>query len=410
MEVAGVAVAFGSIMYLITKRVSMGLALLIGTGIAGLLTGIGLQKFVAAVVHGIFSTMTIELVIAVALISGLGKLMRENGDLKLTIDSLVAVFRSPKVLSIMLPALIGTINVPGGAIMSAPMVEENGKVLGFDATTKAAVNLFSRHIGYFVYPLYASTIILSELLGVEKLALIRHNAITMLVGFIIAYPLFFRGVDHHEIARKNSNSAICNMKNFLLGFSPIIVALGLVLAFQLPFYVAIAIGVVLALGRGLSADSRGNALRFRMRTMFIEWIDYKLVLVMVGLMAFKAVLEASGVIDVFAATLFAYGVPLPMMVVVLGLLAGYLTGSHTAAAGILAALFVPLFPDAHAAPYTSLLFTAIMAGYLTSPIHLCFILTNQYFGAKYGPVSRRLFLPVLAMLLIAVVQLLVTIR
>ncbi|HBN96167.1 MAG TPA: hypothetical protein DDZ66_07690 [Firmicutes bacterium] len=39
-----------------------------------------------------------------------------------------------------------------------------------------------------------------------------------------------------------------------------------------------------------------------------------------------------------------------------------------------------------------------MLGYLTSPIHLCLVLTNQYYGVKYGPVSRKLFLPGLAML------------
>jgi len=91
--------------------------------------------------------------------------MKESGDLELMVGSLVALFPRPKVLTMLLPALIGTINVPGGAIMSAPMVEENGKALGLNNAAHAAVNLFFRHIGYFVYPLHTSIIVLSELFG-----------------------------------------------------------------------------------------------------------------------------------------------------------------------------------------------------------------------------------------------------
>ena len=410
MELAGVAVALGSIMYLISKSVSMGVALLIGTGVAGLFAGIGLQGFLSAIVQGVFSPMTLELVVAVVLVSGLGKLMQESGDLQLMVDSLVAMFPNPKILSMILPALIGTLNVPGGAIMSAPMVEENGRRLGLDATTKSAVNVFSRHIGYYIYPLYTSTIILSQLLDVEKLVLIRHNVITMLVGIAVAYYLFFRGVGRSEIVREDPNNTGQNLKNFFRGFSPILVALSLVLLFDLPFYLSAAIGLVVALTRGLPADDRFGMFTARIGKLFSRWMNYKLALTIVGLMMFKAVIEASGVVSGLAETLMALGIPLPMMVLVLGLLTSYLTGAHMAASGILAALFAPLFPKMFIEAYASLLFTAITLGYLVSPIHLCLLLTNQHFGAKYGPVLRKLLLPIVAMLMTAVVQLFVRIR
>lgn len=410
MELAGVAVAFGSIMYLISKSVSLGLAFLIGTGIVGLFAGLGLQGFLSTVLQGIFDPMTMQLVIAVVLISGLGKLMKESGDLSLMVGSLVAIFRNPKMLSMMLPALVGTLNVPGGAIMSTPMVEENGKILGLDATTKSAINVFSRHIGYFVYPLYASTIILSELLDVQKLVLIRHNVITMLVGIAVAYLSFFRGVGHQQRTSEGDKRTFYHIKCFLSGFSPILTALGLVLFFETPFYIAVTIGVALGLVRGLPAGDRRGALIVRLRKFFTEWIDYRLVLTITGLMAFKAVIEASGVVGILADILLGFGIPLPMIVVIMGLIASLLTGAHMAAAGILATLFAPLFPVGLVAPYTSLLFTTIMLGYLVSPIHLCLVLTNQYFGVKYPSALRKLLPPVLVMMAVAVVQLLWRIR
>ena len=404
MELAGVAAAFGVIMFLISKSVSVGLALLIGGGIIGLFSKLSLDGFFLAVASGVLSPITIELAIAVALISGLGRLMRESGDLETMVSSLVAQFRNPKVLSMLLPSLIGTISIPGGAIMSAPMVEENGNLLGLDAASKAAVNLFSRHFGYFVYPLHASIIILSELFEVRKATLIGFNVPAMLVGLFIAYNLFFRGVDYQAADRSDGNSTAVNLKNFLLSFSPVLAALSLVLLLEVPFYLAMAVGVLIALMRGLPSENRLGAVKARLVKFFKEWVNYRLVFTIIGLMTFRSLIEASGVVSSLAGSLFAFGIPLPVLVVVLGLVAAYLTGSDMAATGILAAFFAPLVPSGLAVPYTSLLFASAMVGYLVSPIHLCLILTNEHFEARYSVVLRKMALPLLAMLITAAVQ------
>ena len=70
-------------------------------------------------------------------------------------------------------------------------------------------------------------------------------------------------------------------------------------------------------------------------------------------MLFKSVVEAAGATSILAASLLNYGIPLPVLVILLGLLAGYILGTHLAAAGILAPFFAPLLPQAALAPYTS---------------------------------------------------------
>jgi hypothetical protein len=90
----------------------------------------------------------------------------------------------------------------------------------------------------------------------------------------------------------------------------------------------------------------------------------------------------------------------------LGAVAAYLVGMHMAAAGLLAPFFATLFPPALLAPYTSLLLVSIMFGYLLSPLHLCLALTNQYFGTSYGQTVGKLAVPLLAIVLTALVQLL----
>jgi integral membrane protein (TIGR00529 family) len=406
MVVVAVAAAFGLVMFLASRDVSLWLALLVGTGVVGLLSPMGLPSFMSAFFGGLLSPLTIQLVAAVLLISGLGRVMKENGDLELAVSSLVSLVPRPKLLTMLLPAVIGTINVTGGAIMSAPMVEENGKALGLDRTSQAAVNLFFRHIAYFVYPLHTSLIILSEVLAIPKQSIILSNVLPTLAGTVAAYWLYFRRVDHSPAGQVEERDTLFHLKKFLLGFSPVLVILALVLFFDVPFYLAIAAGLALALVRNIQAGNKGSALANRLKELFRGWINYKLGLTILSLMLFKSVVEASGVTNRLAELLLRYGIPLPILVISLSLLISYILGTHMAAAGLLAPLFAPLFPPAALIPYTALFFVCIMLGYLVSPLHLCLVLTNQYFEVPYEKVLRKLAQPMLAMLVAVVLQLL----
>ena len=121
-------------------------------------------------------------------------------------------------------------------------------------------------------------------------------------------------------------------------------------------------------------------------------------------MLFKSVVEVSGVTGLLADALLRYGIPLPVLVVVLGFLTAYILGTHLPASGLLAPFLAPLFPQAALVPYTSLLLISIMLGYLVSPLHLCLVLTNQYFKVPYNGPLKRLAVPIFAMLGTAVVQ------
>lgn len=47
-----------------------------------------------------------------------------------------------------------------------------------------------------------------------------------------------------------------------------------------------------------------------------------------------------------------------------------------------------------------------MLGYLVSPLHLCLVLTTEYFDVPYGQTLRKLAVPLLTMLAAALVRLL----
>lgn len=73
----------------------------------------------------------------------MGYIMKINGDLDKMINSLDALLNNTWLMTMLIPALIGTLNVPGGAILSAPMVEKSGEKINLDPASMSTINFFS---------------------------------------------------------------------------------------------------------------------------------------------------------------------------------------------------------------------------------------------------------------------------
>ncbi len=392
-------------MVLISKKLNMGLVLLIGAITAGILTGFALPELLTTMAQGILSPISIELIIIMGLISGLGFLMKETGDLDRIIDALMGTIKNTRILMMFLPALIGTLNVPGGAILSAPMIEESGQRLGLSSVQKASINLFFRHMVAFIYPLASSIILTSQLLQLEKVTIALYNTPVMISGIITSYFILFQG-HRKEKAAQLERRILKNIKTFLSGFLPIMIIILLALGCKISFPLAVLCGVVVALLR--HPDYRQPLREYwrRIKLFITKGISYNLILIIVGVMAYKEVVEESGTIEYMAEKMVQLGIPLPLIIVLLGLLTSYLTGFHIAATGLLLTLFIPLFPPGALGPYNTLLFTAVIMGYTLSPLHLCLVLSNEYFGVDLKPVYRQMLLPITIMLLVALTQLL----
>lgn len=404
VSLIGIILGFAVVLFLVAKGVDMAPALVVGTIIAGIFSPLSLGEFGRAIFNEVSSDSTIQLVIAVTLISGLGRVMQYTGALDLIVHSLVGIFRSDKLLCMLIPALFGTLNVPGGAIMSAPLVEQNARRLSLNRVEMSAINVFFRHIGYFIYPLYPSLILMSELTSTDRLLIIRHNVVILLGGLITAYFLYFRGVKPNEEESVVKKQAGVYVLDLFLGFAPVLLMLTAVVFFNVPFYLATLIGVAAALLKGLPRQDFLQDLFMRCKRFFTQWMDYKVALTILGVMCFKAVIESSNAVNSLLEVVVDKGISLPLLVAGAGLTVSYATGVHVAATGLLAPIFAPLFPQGAVGPFTSLLFTAIILGYLISPLHLCLTFSNRYYKVNMLSVYKKLLGPLIAMLVIALLQ------
>ena len=398
------------------KKYNIGLIMVLAAAVLGLLSGLPAAGYLETLQAGILNEITIMLILGIILIGILGHVLKGTGAMKDIIDQLHQMVANSCLIAAALPMLIGMLAVPGGAVMSAPLCEATGKRLQMSPVRLAAVNNWFRHVLYFTFPLFPSLIVASGLSGVSLGLIFIHNLPLTIAGTIGGYYLLFRGfpcraVDHNSdlnmpaASVSNGDSPADQTggrKPFLLIWSlaPILLALALVLLFNLYFPLALSAGLVLALLYGLPSRGRAEVIAGRLRTMILPGVNLTVAFVIVGIMLYKEMLSQTGVIASLASEVLELGLPVLALVMGVSFMVGLLTGDNTASIAILVPLLLPLISREGAAvsACVAFLYACSTAGHIISPAHPCFALTKEYFGVE-AKTFVGLTLPLLALVL-----------
>ncbi|MRR38017.1 DUF401 family protein, partial [bacterium] len=113
-----------------------------------------------------------------------------------------------------------------------------------------------------------------------------------------------------------------------------------------------------------------------------------------GIMIFQETLRLTGALDGISRFFAASGLPTLFIIAVIPFLAGVMTGLTVAFVGITFPILMPLMGgDIPSLGLLSLAFGSGFAGVMLSPVHLCLVLTGEYFEADMARVYRRLWIP-----------------
>ncbi len=181
LNLIGVAIAFTVVILLIRKRYNFGISLILGSLIIGIFSlqtiefadvpkamleatiyhfeDQPLQSIVYSFDYHRLYAETIELALLMTLIFILAKLMQETGAIKKLIDSLRTFFSNGGTLGV-IPAIYGLMPVPGGALFSAPMMDEEGDKYKINKDEKNFLNVWFRHIWFAIYPISSAMILI----------------------------------------------------------------------------------------------------------------------------------------------------------------------------------------------------------------------------------------------------------
>jgi integral membrane protein (TIGR00529 family) len=332
----------------------------------------------------------ISVVLATFGIMLLSQLYNETGIIKRLSESLSKIIKNSKIVSTVLPAIIGFLPVPGGALMSAPIVDSEIEKLKLTPEKKSYINLWFRHTIFPVYPVSQILIATAALTNVSMFLIISRQIPVVIVMIIIGFLIAFWKVPGEKNVKNTAESSLnSNLKDFFVSFSPIlativvVIALGLV-SFDLSkqgFDVLIAtlIGLIVLIAIS-KANSQVLAKPFKKRAL------YGVTFAVYGAFLLRNIIKATGVSGVFQALVTNGNVDIVVLLTVIPGILGFLTGSPLAGISISVSIMEGVIPFLPAT--ASLIYMSAYLGYVIAPTHLCFTFTADYFKCPLGKVYK----------------------
>lgn len=384
------------ILFLLWRKWNLGVVLVLASLVIGLLFGEPLLGLLRDGWLTISDSTTIRLVAIVTLILALGALLKATAQLDGLVRSLGELFPDARLTLAVLPMLIGMLPMVGGAMFSAPMVGEVGDRLSLDGERRTFVNYWFRHVWEWVLPVYPSFVLAAALVGLSPRTLAVAQwpltAVAIVAGVLVGLvPIKGR-------AAPSTNPKGRNGSLLLLAQSiwPILLVIVLSVALHVDLILSLVVTItLLVLIAQLSVRRVWQILR--------QEVSLKLVLLILSVMLFRQVMESTGAVDSIPNALTNAGVPVPLILFSIPLLAGLLTGLAAGAFGISFPVILPLLTAGGMnLGAVALAYAGGFIGVLLSPLHLCYSLTREYFKAEWGGSYRLLIPATLTLVLTAV--------
>jgi integral membrane protein (TIGR00529 family) len=376
LPILGVVLAFVLIVALRLKNVDFSVSMLLGSVIIAATSGGPLDVLVEAASRTVTDPTTLNLFSAVALITVLGYSLKETSLMTELIEGLRVLLPS-RVLLALIPAMFGLLSMPGGALMSAPFNEPEADRLGLRPEHKTYVNVWFRHLWYWASPISPVPILASSLAGLPLNGFLAVQlplfAVTLAIGLVVSSPFISADGSFGDGPRGYTEAA--------RGLAPIVATVFLS-AVGVPVWAAIAVGIVMVLA--IKRVPLGRAI-----DMVRDGVRWDVAAAAASMLFFRHVVDVSGSVNDLFNAVTELGVPLIVVLVVLPLLVGTISGTPTMGIGIVFPLLLPLI-GATPVHLVSLVYAGVIAGYLASPMHLCLVLTNSYYQSEMGKVYRFL--------------------
>jgi integral membrane protein (TIGR00529 family) len=388
-DMVKLALVFALIVLLLRKKMKVGHVMLAGTALLALLYLMPPLLIGQAIVKTVTEPVTVGLILALALIRMLEKVLREHHVLREMMEAVRSLIPSRRALIVSMPLLIGMLPSVGGAYFSAPMVEESTRDLEMSQEEKGFINYLFRHPWEFILPLYPGVLLASAITGVDLRTLMLANmpyaAAMALGGLALSMRSVGRGKAERRISRRGMAS-----------FLPIGSVLLLVMVFHMDLSLSLLIVVT------------GLIVRFRypwrsIRPLLRHGFSLDVVVLITGVMLFKNVMESSGSVENLSLFFAEKGIPLLPTLLVLPFVTGVLTGLTIGFVGATFPLIVNLAGSDAVAP-VSFAFAAGFTGVLLSPVHVCLILTREYFSADMAGMYRRVLHACVVVMVVAVLE------
>jgi hypothetical protein len=408
----------------IRRKCPIGIALFVGAVLMGFLFGCSPEKVARSLVTRASSLGTLYILSLVWLILSLSRAMDKAGQLDRIVRTFISVLGGTKMALMALPALIGLLPMPGGAVFSAPMVESALKGNPTSPRTKTTINYWFRHVWEYWWPMYPGVILAMELTKLPPWKFMLFQFPLTPVAIVSGYFFIIRPLQHQSAKdpRKDEGKGAAQpfkesgKRDLLREILPIVLVIVTLIPLSLvksldwvsadsefwnkaPLVMALLVGLlwVFASNRMSISSIRSSIFSRAIGEMFI---------LVIGIMVFSGMLDDSGAVLRLTTEMKEWGVPLVGVATFVPFLCGLITGLAAGFVGSSFPLVVAIVRNSGLADqmpaYALLAYAFGYIGMMLSPVHLCLVLTRQYWDAPLQPVYRKMAGPCVCILVAAV--------
>jgi integral membrane protein (TIGR00529 family) len=361
---------------LILARYSLPLALLAGSVVLGLTT-----LTPEATARAIFDAATdpayLSLSVAMSLFPVLGAALQQSGMLD---DLVTNLSIGRKAFMASSAALIGLLPVPGGALISAPLVKKAGG--GHPQDKSFVINIWFRHILILIYPLSPALIVPADIAGISVYEVIPYLVPAFLLFIAVGYWTLLRDVEGDDTAKDGASWKKAVAPLCIILVAPIldygIKYLGVIEPQEAVTLLAVMVSVAAAIAAG----------RLRLRPFLkaaARTKPWKFFAIILCMYFFIEVFNRTTV----GAAIAALDVPLVVLCVGIGFLLAFVIGRTQLSAAVVFPAYLGAAGVASIGPLAfSITFVSIFLGYLISPLHPCISVSLEFFDTTLGRAIR----------------------
>lgn len=408
--VVKILVIFFFIVFATSRNIHLGLAALVGGVLLVLWCGTPFSVVWQSFIMEILSLDLWLLVALLATIMTFSAAMKKSGGMEAFSSSVVALLPSKRLALAIAPMLIGTLPMPGGAMLSAPLVGAMNNDGARSPETLAAANYWFRHTLELTWPLYPAFILTVSITGIRSSQLMLLNLYAIPTLFLLGLLFILRNeTSKAEIAQKSKKTREWSFASLtgLLPLGIVLAVYGLVSSFSDMLFSSIGMpdAVLAILNRylpifiGLAAGSIYLLLKYRRKRIFAGSLTastVRLIGVIIGIRIFSALLSSAGLAKDAASELASVGIPSILVIAMLPFIAGLVTGVGFGYVGLSFPIIIGLIPNVAGLPYLAGIAMAGgfgFAGMMLSPLHVCMVVTAEHFHIDLPATIKKFAAP-----------------
>lgn len=393
-----ICLTFGVMMFAIRRHWGLWLALLSGAVALGLMFGLSPLAIGKAMAGTLVLPSFLTLFLVVACILILSEIQGFTGQGHRLVDGLTPYIKSPRVRLIFFPALVGLLPMPGGAVFSCPMVRDVAETLDVTEEKKATLNYWFRHIWESAWPLYPGYILACAVAGIPPAMLLRYTFPFVLISLAVGWAVLLRYPVKQIPGREEATLPKLPFWQVFKEALPIVVA---VLA--APIYDALLAlcGVTLPNGGSfvlsflsaiILAMVQNSVRPMTVLRASVKGTVGKMMLVVVMIFIFKEMVITAGVVDALAPLMSGKSMMVFLFLflpALMGMLTGMMLGFVGATFPLLLALFAETGSYDERICWVMIAMAAGHFGQMISPLHVCWLLTAEFFRTPLSAMWRK---------------------